>query len=324
MDLKRLATIARKGRMERLDGRLYGLTQYMAVSFADPGPDVTFSPDQIAAMAKGAAINPEWSGKNGANGQDARRSAVAFAESDKLPGWRHDLAQAVQDVAGASSAESTRYYLNGVHMEAGDQGSIEATDGHRLYRVRTGAREFALPESVILPNEAVKALAKFGPAIVYYRAVPGQSPWLFFEGAEARLAVRCIDGTFPDLDRAIPSQTCDQVALEPVLGPLKAIAKEAKPLGESGIIFVKLEDTEAGIKLTSHRPLGIATPRLVEGVRLGEGREIGFNASYLAEAVAFVGDGAAIRAWDGSRESPILIASGHWRQAVVMSARCAW
>lgn len=131
-----------------------------------------------------------------------------------LPG--PDMAAALAAVLPCVSAEETRYYLNGVCLEAAgeDGGTIVAvaTDGHRLAAVPLGAGADLLAEegtfapgwSAILPRKLLRwtiararAMDPSGPParLVFHAHLPRLRIEL---GDGCRLATKLIDGTYPD------------------------------------------------------------------------------------------------------------------------------
>jgi len=102
--------------------------------------------------------------------------------------------------------EQTRYYLQGVNIEAADPGvRLTSTDGHRLF---TAGVAFEDPhpafEAFILPGDAIK------------RALTGYKE-LMIEIDEIKETVggvsfKAIDGTFPDWRRVAPSKFTGEAA----------------------------------------------------------------------------------------------------------------
>lgn len=98
-----------------------------------------------------------------------------------------------------ASKEETRYYLNGVCVEA-EQDAIRliATDGHRLFTARIDCENLESFEAFIIPSDAIK------------RALTGNKD----ESVElaikpyslASVSFAPIEGSFPDWRRVAPSE----------------------------------------------------------------------------------------------------------------------
>jgi len=114
-----------------------------------------------------------------------------------------------------ASNEPTRYYLNGVYMDA--RGYAVSTDGHRLFMAKIDAWE---GDSYIIPNEALKRVLTGNKKLqidVSSTAIDG-------------LTYTPIDGTFPDWARVVPQQ-CDGTIADFNPAYIGDIAKVAKALG---------------------------------------------------------------------------------------------
>jgi DNA polymerase-3 subunit beta len=192
----------------------------------------------------------------------------------------------------AASTDETRYNLNGVLFEP--QGPIlrlVATDGHRLaLSEKPLAGDFALKKGVILPRKGLHELKKLlGEAVE-----PGQ------EKAETKLgfaensaiyrrpgvvlAMRLIEGTFPDYKQVIPKQGEKIVKLgrERLLQTLRRISLLSSDKSHA----VKLELSPGLLKVLSQNPdLGDAIEE-VPVEYAGEPLKIGFNARYLTDVAA--------------------------------------
>ena len=122
------------------------------------------------------------------------------------------LAESLRRVSFAMSTEETRYYLNGIFMEARLLGTVDfiATDGHRMARDRTplpaGHRnEFEWPENSNARGLIVRALAihaleracKAEKSAEYPITVHVSSNGIAFHGRDYDLIAKAIDGTFP-------------------------------------------------------------------------------------------------------------------------------
>ncbi len=97
-----------------------------------------------------------------------------------------------------ASVEETRYYCNGVSIQ---RGRVAATDGWRLVAVASDDLN-SFSQSIIVHRETCKLLAKLGGEQLF--ASTDGKVAAFTAGA-ARVVAKLIDGTYPDIDRAIPT-----------------------------------------------------------------------------------------------------------------------
>lgn len=259
---------------------------------------------------------------------------------------------AIADTATACSTESTRYYLQGVLIhEMGDTAVAVATDGHRLYRARLGYGDGHAPAregNAIIPAAGLALLAKMrkawgNPTSAAARYVGrGAVAWTFANGAQ--LMAPFIDGVFPDYVRVIPIASsidaeitiADATAARADLAAgIKAAKLADAPgawlkIGEDAAVTYRACDESVRV----HPVAGVTMPprAAIPAERDASGKRkhsaepafdsVAFKASYLADALAYLGAAGrmVIRARDAG--SPVRIESGD-RLAVVMPVRLA-
>ncbi|MER9706008.1 hypothetical protein NKJ10_17430 [Mesorhizobium sp. M0204] len=105
------------------------------------------------------------------------------------------------------STEETRYYLNGVAFEFGnnDDGMLRAvaTDGHRLgSRQATPAGKLTERATVIIPRAAIKAVAALAGGQEVTLSVDDTKAEITF--GDFVIRTKLIDGNFPDWRRVVP------------------------------------------------------------------------------------------------------------------------
>ncbi len=203
-----------------------------------------------------------------------------------------ELLEQIDRTAFAASSDETRYNLNGVFFEP--QGPVlrmVATDGHRLaLSEKPLAGDYALKRGVILPRKGLNELKK----LLGEAAEPGA------EKVEARLgfaensaifrrpgvvlAMRLIEGLFPDYKQVIPKQGEKIVKI----GRLRFLEtlRRVSLLSSDKSHAVKLELAAGLLKVLSQNPdLGEAKEEVPVEYG-GDALKIGFNARYLTEVVA--------------------------------------
>ncbi len=203
-----------------------------------------------------------------------------------------ELLEQIDRTAFAASSDETRYNLNGVFFEP--QGPVlrmVATDGHRLaLSEKPLAGDYALKRGVILPRKGLNELKK----LLGEAAEPGA------EKVEARLgfaensaifrrpgvvlAMRLIEGLFPDYKQVIPKRGEKIVKI----GRLRFLEtlRRVSLLSSDKSHAVKLELAAGLLKVLSQNPdLGEAKEEVPVEYG-GDALKIGFNARYLTDVVA--------------------------------------
>jgi DNA polymerase-3 subunit beta len=203
------------------------------------------------------------------------------------------FAQMIERTMYASSADETRYNLNGVFLELlPDTRKVRmvATDGHRLaYVDRTLGNEIeGLASGVIIPRKALAELRRLleeEDADELELGFQGNSGLVRKKGVT--LTMRLIEGEFPSYRQVIPREAKVQLVLpsEPLAQALRRVAV----LSTEQTHAVKLDLTPGLLKLSSSSPdLGQAQEEL-DVDYAGEPVQIAFNVRYLLEALAVSG-----------------------------------
>jgi DNA polymerase III subunit beta len=203
------------------------------------------------------------------------------------------LKRLLHQVSFAMALHDIRYYLNGILLVAeGKQLSIVATDGHRL-AFASAALDVEVPkQEVILPRKTVTELERLlasgvsgGDAdaepTIAMQFANNQAKFKF---GEIELVSKLVEGKFPDYNRVIPKNhkyriTLGRVALLSTL-QRTAILTSDKFKGvrlnlEPGILRVACNNAEQEEAVDE-----------LEIDYTGEAIEIGFNVSYLIDALA--------------------------------------
>ncbi|MDA0989964.1 MAG: DNA polymerase III subunit beta [Verrucomicrobia bacterium] len=127
----------------------------------------------------------------------------------------------------AASADETRYVLNGVFLSfKGGKLTMVATDGRRLALVEQevdfpseGQADYILPTKAV--NELMHILREEGELKIH-----ASESQILFEFADAIVASKLIDGTYPNYKQVIPAQCEERVTIEreSLLGALRRVS----------------------------------------------------------------------------------------------------
>jgi DNA polymerase-3 subunit beta len=205
-----------------------------------------------------------------------------------------ELLEQIERTSFAASTDETRYNLNGVFFEP--QGPVlrmVATDGHRLaLSEKPLAGDYALKRGVILPRKGLNELKKLlaegpdaGQEKVEAKLGFAESSAVFRRPGVI-LAMRLIEGLFPDYKQVIPKQgeKIVKVGRERLLETLRRVSLLSSDKSHA----VKLELAAGVLRVLSQNPdLGEAKEE-VPVEYAGEPLKIGFNARYLTDVVAIL------------------------------------
>ncbi len=221
-----------------------------------------------------------------------------------------DLARLIDKTRFAISTEETRYYLNGIHLHAIEEGGAKllravATDGHRLALAETALPEGAggMP-AVIVPRKTVQEVRRLIDDIDDEVTVSVSEAKIRFEIGGATLTSKLIDGSFPDYERVIPRDNDKRMTLENKVfaNAVDRVATISVEKSRS----VKLSLGEDVLTLTVNNPeSGQATEELMVTYS-SDAIDIGFNARYLMDVAGQIeGDTADFLFMDSA--SPALV-----------------
>jgi len=193
----------------------------------------------------------------------------------------------------AVSTDETRYSLNGVFIEQGDDGKVRmvATDGHRLAFAEKVVGSLGLGKGVILPRKGLSELKKLlesgddGAVSLGFKENMG-----LVTKDKVELFMRLIDGDFPDYTKVIPTGNPNIAKLDH--DELLQALRRVSILSSERYKGIKMEFTDGRVSISANNPdLGEAVEE-IEADYKGKGLSIGFNARYLIDVLGVLtGDG---------------------------------
>jgi len=218
------------------------------------------------------------------------QEAPNFGPAFKVP--QKTLKQLLDQVAFAMAVHDIRYYLNGILFVAeGRQLSLVATDGHRL--AFTGATlDVEVPkQEVILPRKTVIELQR----LLSDASVPeGQEAPMIemqFAGNQAKFSfghmefvTKLVEGKFPDYNRVIPKSHKNAVTLG--RAPLLASLQRTAILTSEKFKGVRLNFEPGLLRIASNNAEQEEAVDELDIDYGGDSIEIGFNVTYLIDALA--------------------------------------
>lgn len=195
------------------------------------------------------------------------------------------LARLINKTQFAMAMQDVRYYLNGLLFEI-NPGHIKAvaTDGHRLamasHSLDTGLEAMT---QVIVPRKAVQELMRLlgtGASDIHILVA---SNHIRFSLGSLVMTAKLIDGRFPDYDRVIPSEL-DKVVIAD-REQLRQSLQRVSILSNEKYRGVRLSFSPQVLHIQAHNPDQEEAEEEVEVGYSGAELEVGFNVSYLIEAI---------------------------------------
>ena len=201
------------------------------------------------------------------------------------------LKELIRKTSFAMSTDEMRKTLCGVLLETEKIGEtffirMVATDGHRLAMMKmdTGEKEFAAMErNVIIPRKGlmeIRRLVEDEPGDVFVGFRQGVC---IVKTDHTLLRVSLVDGDYPEYRRVIPTEKGIVLEIEKdkllhTLRRMSVISSDRY----NGVIMTLAADK---IVLNSNNPdVGEANDE-IDVVYTGEGKSVGYNVTYLADAI---------------------------------------
>ncbi|NQW80581.1 MAG: DNA polymerase III subunit beta [Polaromonas sp.] len=211
--------------------------------------------------------------------QEAASFGPAFSVPQKV------LKDLLNQVSFAMAVHDIRYYLNGILFVAeGKQLSLVATDGHRLafssalLDVEVPKQEVILPRKTVL--EMQRLLSDKEGAIEMQFA--GNQAKFSFEGME--FVTKLVEGKFPDYNRVIPKNHKNIITLG--RAPLLASLQRTAILTSEKFKGVRLNIEPGTLRVASNNAEQEEAVDELDIDYGGDAIEIGFNVTYLIDALA--------------------------------------
>ncbi len=203
------------------------------------------------------------------------------------------LSQAVfksllERTAFAMARQDVRYYLNGVLLEA-EAGQLRAvaTDGHRLALCEV---DITFPaeekKQLIMPRKGVMELLRLLHDSEDEVEIVMSGNHIRIVRGDLIFTSKLIDGKYPDYNRVIPAP-----AQQPVLAQREILKRS---LGRASILStdkyrgVRITLEENKLSANVHNPEQEQAEDEIDVEYSGEKLEVGFNVSYLLDAVSII------------------------------------
>ena len=190
--------------------------------------------------------------------------------------------------AFAMARQDVRYYLNGVLLEAqNDRLRAVATDGHRLALCDV---DVAIPteetRQLIIPRKGVQELVRLAGETEADMEVVMSRNHVRIVLEDLVFTSKLIDGKYPDYSRVIP-----EISANPVMAQRETLKKSlsrASILSSDKYRGVKISLEPDKLRSLVHNPEQEQAEDEIDVEYSGESLEVGFNVSYLLDAVSII------------------------------------
>ncbi|MRD46886.1 DNA polymerase III subunit beta [Caenimonas koreensis] len=211
------------------------------------------------------------------------QEAPSFGPVFSVP--QKTLKDLLNQVSFAMAVHDIRYYLNGILFVAeGKQLSLVATDGHRLAFANATLDVEVPRQEVILPRKTVLEMQRLlsdKEGAIEMQFASNQAKFSF-DGME--FVTKLVEGKFPDYNRVIPKNHKNTVTLG--RAPLLASLQRTAILTSEKFKGVRLNIEPGTLRVASNNAEQEEAVDELDIDYGGDAIEIGFNVTYLIDALA--------------------------------------
>ncbi len=255
--------------------------------------------------------------------------AVDYPSSDSLSGEQRltvkegEFKRLIELTHFAMAHQDVRYYLNGLLLDIGE-GVVRAvaTDGHRLAIAEIPVASADSARQVIVPRKGIGELLRLLGSGDGEVVIDVGSNAIQVTLPEVRLTSKLIDGKFPDYRRVVPSDQDSDKTVVVDRELLRQSLARASILSNDKYRAIRLSLEPNLLRVVANNPEQEEAEDEVEVAYDGEGLEIGFNVSYLIDALAALPGEEAVLHLGDANSSCLITPKGEGDcQYVVMPMR---
>ncbi len=215
-------------------------------------------------------------------------STEALGSSIKISLPQDEFKALLEDTMFSMAQQDVRYYLNGLLLEL-EKNSLRAvaTDGHRLalkeIKVKTGIEE---PQQIIIPRKGVVELVRLLDGDDKNVSIEVSQNHIRVSKEKLQFTSKLIDGKFPDYQKVIPKEGAHPVITN--RERLKQGLIRASILSNEKYKGIRLVLQHDQLKAFAHNPEQEEAEEEIEINYEGDEIEIGFNVTYLLDALSII------------------------------------
>lgn len=211
------------------------------------------------------------------------QESASFGPAFSIP--QKTLRELLDQVAFSMAVHDIRYYLNGILFVAeGKQLSLVATDGHRLAFAQATLDADVPRQEVILPRKTVIELQRLlsdSEGAIEMQFAGNQAKFCF---GNMEFVTKLVEGKFPDYNRVIPQNHKNHIVLG--RSALLASLQRAAILTSDKFKGVRLNIEPGSLRVASNNAEQEEAVDELDIDYAGDSIEIGFNVTYLIDALA--------------------------------------
>jgi DNA polymerase-3 subunit beta len=200
------------------------------------------------------------------------------------------LKMLIERTAFAMAQQDVRFYLNGLLFDI-DERTLRcvATDGHRLGVAEADVSQGAqVRKQIIVPRKGVMELQRLLESGERELEVELGRSHLRVRREDVIFSTKLIDGRFPDYEAVIPIGADKEIEID--REALRAALQRVAILSNEKYRGVRLEVAPDLLRVVTHNPEQEEASEEIEARTSVDQLAIGFNVSYLLEALAALGE----------------------------------
>lgn len=290
--------------------------------------------DICRTLPEGAVIQLDIDGDRAKVKSGRSRFTLASLPADEYPSTeainptvtlnlpQGTLRQLLDDTHFAMAQQDVRYYLNGLLLELSAQGlRAVATDGHRLAMSDAAMTiDVESPLQLIVPRKGVQELLRLLDNNDESVSLEVSSNHIRLDTGRIQLTSKLIDGRFPDYQRVVPAPSDNVLSAD--RESLRQSLARASILSNEKYRGIRLMLQANSLRALAHNPEQEEAEEEIEIEYSGTEMEIGFNVSYLLDALAAINTEKVNIAFTDANSSCLLTPStGDSSKYVVMPMR---
>lgn len=234
-----------------------------------------------------------------------------------------DLAKMIDKTRFAISNDETRYYLNGLFLQAvklddGFELRCVATDGHRLAVSKSKSESVKSEFGIILPKKSVNEIRRIIDGQESIKIAVSKAK-IKISAEQTMILSKLIDGEFPDYDKVLPKNN-DQIATiekKSLFDSVDRVSTIAADKHKS----VKMSVADDKITLQINANDGSYAHEEVDVKYGGDKVEIGFNSRYLLDVIGQVDKDEMLMKFKDSNSPALVEAEDFNAVYVIMPVR---
>jgi len=197
----------------------------------------------------------------------------------------HELKRIIAKTQFSMAQQDVRYYINGLLTEVTrDSLRTVATDGHRM-SMCVAAADANQDETMqfIVPRKGILELARLLKDTDKNVRLKFGTNHLRVEVDDIQFTTKLIDGKFPDYERVIPVNISNKVTAN--TENLKQALVRTSILSNEKYRGIRIVLSEDSLQAVAHNPEMEEAEEVVSVDYKGDNLEIGFNVSYIIDAL---------------------------------------